>query len=87
MSLLSIIRNHFRPDSADDSVLASLVVIEESKQARIQMNEHVRQVRHDAFQTSVDQERIRSNIISPMMVRKAGPDFLDDALTNQKGRS
>lgn len=86
MSLLSIIRNHFRPDSHDDSVHASHAAIEESKQARVQMNEQTRKAQHDAFQTSVDQERIRSNVIYPMIVRKAGPDFLDEALTNQKGR-
>ncbi len=87
MNLLSIIRNRFRSDSNDDSVSASRVVIEESKQARMRMNEQAKQVRHDAFQTSIDQEHIRSNIISPMIVRKTGPDFLDDALINQKGRS
>ncbi len=86
MSLLSIIRSHFRPDSDDDSVDASHAAIEESKQARMQMNEQTKQVRHDAFQTSVDQQRIRSNILNQMIVRKAGPDFLDEALTNQKGR-
>ncbi len=85
MSLLNIIRNHFRPDWVDDSVHASLVVIEESKQARVQMNEHVRQVRHDAFQTSVDQERIRDTIMNQMIVRKPRRDFLDDTLTNQDG--
>jgi len=85
MSLLSIIRNHFHSDSHDDSVHASRVVIEESKQARIQMNEQVRQVQHDAFQTSVDQQRIRSNILNQMIVRKPRPDFLEDTLSNREG--
>jgi len=87
MSLLSMIRSHFRSDAHDDSVDASRAVIEESRQTRMQIAEQIRQAQHDAFQTSIDQERIRSNIISPMIVRKAVPDFLDDALTNQKGRS
>lgn len=87
MSLLSLIRNHFCDDQDDDSVHASRVVIEESRQARMQIAEQIKQTRHDAFQTAIDQEHIRSNIISPMIVRKTGPDFLDDALTNQKGRS
>ncbi len=87
MSLLSMIRSHFCDDQDDDSVNASHAVIEESKQARMQIAEQIRQAQHDAFQTSVDQQRIRANIISPMMVRKPGPDFLDDALINQKGRS
>ncbi len=85
MSLLSTIRDHFRSDAHDDSVHASRAVIEESKQARMQMAEQTRQVRHEAFQTSVDQERIRATILEQILVRKAGPDFLDEALTNQKG--
>lgn len=87
MSLISMVRNYFCSDPDDSSVNASHVVIEESKQARIQMNEQIKQVQHDAFQASVDQQRIRSNIIDQMIIRKAGPDFLDEALTNQKGRS
>ncbi len=87
MSLLSIIRNHFCDDQDDDSVHASRVVIEESKQARMQMVDQTKQAQHDAFQASVDQQRIRSNILNQMIVRKAGPDFLDETLTNQKGRS
>lgn len=88
MSLISMVRNYFCSDPDDGSVNASRAVIAESKQARIQMNEQVRQIQHDAFQTSVDQERIRTNIIDQMIIRKAGPDFLaDEALTNQKGRS
>jgi len=86
MSLLGMIRSHFCDDPDDDSVNASHAVIEESKQARMQIAEQIRQAQHDAFQTSVDQQRIRANIIYPMIVRKAGPDFLDEALTNKEGR-
>ncbi len=87
MSLLSMIRSHFCDDQDDGSVDASHAAIEESRQTRMQIAEQIRQAQHDAFQTAIDQEHIRSNIISPMIIRKAGPDFLDDALTNQKGRS
>ncbi len=87
MSLLSIIRNHFCDDQDDSIVDASHAVIEASKQTRMQMVEQTKQAQHDAFQASVDQQRIRSNILNQMIVRKAGPDFLDEALTNQKGRS
>jgi len=86
MSLLSMIRSRLHSDAHDDSVMASRAVIEASKQARVQMDEQIKQVQHDAFQTSVDQQRIRSNILDQMIVRKAGPDFLEEALTNQKGR-
>ncbi len=85
MSLLSIIRNHFCDDQDDGSVDASHAVIEASKQARTRMDEQTKQVRHEAFQTSVDQERIRANILNQMIVRKPRPDFLDEVLTNQKG--
>ncbi len=83
MSLLSFIRNRLVDRHDDGSVDASHAVIEESKQARMQMTEQMKQFRHDAFQMSVEQERIRSDL----MIRKAGPDFLDDALTNRKGPS
>jgi hypothetical protein len=86
MSLLSTIRDHFRSDAHDDSVIASCDAIEESKQARMQMVEQTKQVRHDAFQMSVDQQRIRSSILNQVIVRKAGPDFLTDALTNKEGQ-
>jgi hypothetical protein len=85
MSLLGMIRNHFSPDQDDDSVAASNAAIEESKQARMQMNEQARQAQHDAFQASVEQEHIRSNILNQILVRKAGTDFLDKAMTNQEG--
>jgi len=87
MSLLSMIRNRFHADVHDDSVVASRAAIDASKQARTRMDEQVKQVQHDAFQTSVDQQRIRSNILDQMIVRKTGPDFLADALTNKEGGS
>ncbi len=47
-----------------------------------QMN---KRTRHIDAQTS-DIKRQRTNI-DQMLVRKTGPDFLDEALTNQKGHS
>lgn len=85
MSLLSMIRNHFRPDPDCFGVNESQVVIEESKQARVQMVEQTRQARHDAFQTSVEQQQIRSDILGQILVRKPRPDFLEEFLANEKG--
>ncbi len=86
MSLLSLLRNYFYPEPEDDSLDASQAVIEESKQARVQMNEQTKQAQHEAFQFSVEQQQIRTRILNQGIARKSGSDFLDDALTNQEGR-
>ncbi len=64
MSLLSVIRNHFRPEPDCFGVSESQVIIEESRKARLYMNQQVQLARHDAFQTSMDQQRIRASLLT-----------------------